>query len=117
MGVAAHKSPQAGSRRVSRFVEESEMQLTKTYRIGVLGLTHDHVWQNLRDLLGSSHGLLTAAADPNKPLLERAKHEFDCTTYKDFHTLLQRERLDAVYLYGDNANSVEMAESAAIKGL
>jgi predicted dehydrogenase len=93
------------------------MQLTKTYRIGVMGLTHDHVWQNLRDLLGSSHGLLTAAADPNKPLLERAKHEFDCTTYKDFHTLLQRERLDAVYLYGDNATSVEMAEAAAMKGL
>jgi predicted dehydrogenase len=93
------------------------MELSKTYRVGVLGLTHDHVWNNLRDLLGTSHGLLTAAADPNKPLLERAKKEFDCATYKDFHTLLQRERLDAVYLFGDNLLGPEMGEAAAAKGL
>lgn len=93
------------------------MQLSKTYRIGVLGLTHDHVWGNLRDLLGTRHGLLTAAADPNKELLERAKLEFDCTTYKDFNTLLSRERLDAVYLFGDNLSSPEMGEAAAAKGL
>ena len=93
------------------------MQLTKTYRIGVLGLTHDHVWNNLRELVASTHGLLTAVADVNKPLIERAKREFDCATYKDPQTLLQRERLDAVYLYGDNALSMELAETAAAKGL
>jgi len=93
------------------------MELTKTFRIGVLGLTHDHVWQNLRELSGTPHGLLTAVADPNKPLLERAKKEFECATYKDPLTLLQRERLDAVYIFGDNALSVEMAEAAAERGL
>jgi len=93
------------------------MQLSKTLRIGALGLTHDHVWRNLRDLLGTRHGLLTAVADPNKPLLEQAKKEFECATYKDFQTLLDRERLDAVYLFGDNAISVDMTEAAAAKGL
>lgn len=93
------------------------MQLSKTYRIGVLGLTHDHVWPNLRDLLGTRHGLFTAAADPNKPLLERAKAEFDCATYKDFNALLSKERLDAVYLFGDNLSSPEIGEAAAAKGL
>ncbi|MBA4018408.1 MAG: gfo/Idh/MocA family oxidoreductase [Pirellula sp.] len=93
------------------------MQLSKTFRIGALGLTHDHVWQNLRDLLGTSHGLLTAVADQNKPLLERAKKEFECATYKDFQTLLEREKLDAVYLFGDNALSADMTEAAAFRGL
>jgi predicted dehydrogenase len=93
------------------------MELTKTFRIGVLGLTHDHVWQNMRELSGTPHGLLTAVADANKPLLERAKKEFECATYKDPMTLLQRERLDAVYIFGDNALSVDMAEAAAARGL
>ncbi|MBN8627026.1 MAG: Gfo/Idh/MocA family oxidoreductase [Planctomycetes bacterium] len=93
------------------------MQLSKTFRVGALGLTHDHVWRNLRDLLGTSHGLLTAVADQNKPLLERAKQEFECATYKDFQTLLDRERLDAVYLFGDNALSVDMTEAAAARGM
>ena len=33
--------------------------------IGILGLTHDHVWGNLADLKQSSLGELVAAADPN----------------------------------------------------
>ena len=115
--LSRHRSRLAPSLPPDRIGTLSAMQLSKTYRIGVLGLTHDHVWQNLRDLLGSSHGLLIAAADPNKPLLERAKQEFDCTTYKDFHTLLQRERLDAVYLFSDNLSCPEMGEAAAAKGL
>ena len=43
--------------------------MTKTYRIGVAGLTHDHVWGNLADLAASERGswrpspIRTAALD------------------------------------------------------
>jgi predicted dehydrogenase len=91
--------------------------MARTFRIGVLGLTHDHVWGNLRDLRETGSGELVAAADRNLPLLEKVRHEHGCTTYPDYEALLSREHLDAVYVFSDNASAVELTERAAAKGL
>lgn len=92
------------------------MKLKSPLRIGVLGLTHDHVWYNLKDLKGLRDATLVAVADPNQPLLDRAKQQFDCATYTDYQAMLDGEKLDAVYIFGDNATGVELAELAAAHG-
>src|SRR5262245_30179564 len=91
--------------------------MAETYRIGVLGLTHDHVWSNLKELQETGRGRLVAAADPNTPLLERVQVEYGCATYTDYETLLANEQLDAVYIYSDNAASARLAEQAAERNL
>jgi predicted dehydrogenase len=91
--------------------------MTRTFRIGVLGLTHDHVWGNLREMRDVPNAVLSGVADPNPPLLDRVRGEYGCPTYAGYEELLDREPLDAVYLYSDNATSVELTELAAGRGL
>ena len=87
-------------------------------RVGVLGLTHDHVWGNLADLAASSLGKLVAVADVNPPLLDRVQREFGCDVLFDRPAaLLDQVDLDAVYVYGDNATGAVLAEAAAERGL
>jgi len=86
-------------------------------RIGVLGLTHDHIWDNLKDLASCKDGTLVAVADPNEPLLERASKEYGCAVHGDYETMIETEKLDAVYVYSDNAEGLELVECAADAGL
>ena len=41
-------------------------------RVGVLGLSHDHVWANLRSVAEGELGALTAVAEPDALLGARA---------------------------------------------
>lgn len=86
-------------------------------RIGVLGLTHDHVWSNTQELTQLKDARLVAVADPNEPLLDRARKEFNCPTYVDYQALLDAEQVDAVYLFSDNTTCVELVEMAAERKL
>lgn len=92
--------------------------MTNKLRIGVLGMTHDHVWGNLRDLNASALGELVAAADPNEELLNKAKTQYNCpTVYDSYEDLLEEESLDAVYVFGDNLTGAELSIMAAEAGL
>jgi predicted dehydrogenase len=91
--------------------------MTKQYRIGVLGLTHDHIWGNLDALEKLDGGTLVAAADPNPPLLEQVRSRYGCAVYGDYEQMLEKESLDGVFIYSDNAAGVELAEMAAARGL
>ena len=87
-------------------------------RVGILGLTHDHIWGNLNDLTTSSMGKLVAAADPNGPLLEKIRDEYGCgQVFESYETMLEEVELDAVYVYGDNKTGAELAVMAAERGL
>jgi predicted dehydrogenase len=87
-------------------------------RIGVLGLTHDHIWGNLKDLKASSLGELVAVADPNAPLRDKVEAEFgDIQGFASYEEMLDKVELDAVYIYGDNATGAVLAEMAAKRGL
>ncbi|HMN26613.1 MAG TPA: Gfo/Idh/MocA family oxidoreductase [Caldilineaceae bacterium] len=87
-------------------------------RIGVLGMTHDHLWHNLDDLKRSGLAELVAAADPNEELLDKVQNEYGCpTVYDEYTELLDEEELDAVYIFGDNATGADLAELAADQGL
>ena len=93
------------------------MPAKKKIRIGVLGLTHDHIWDNLKELKAVSAGTLVAAADPNQPLLDKVAAEYGCKTYLDAEEMLEKEKLDGVYIYGDNATGAELAKDAAAHGV
>lgn len=91
--------------------------MSPKFRIGVIGLTHDHIWGVLADLRTQPGVELVGVADTHRPLVERAKAEYGCVTYREAALFVEREQLDAVYLFGDNASAVEAAELAAKKGL
>ncbi|MEJ5276464.1 MAG: Gfo/Idh/MocA family oxidoreductase [Thermogemmata sp.] len=90
--------------------------MSRVYRIGVLGLTHDHVWSVLREVQASGRAVLVAAADPHEELLARLRQEVSCTTYRDYDSVFEHETLDAVYIYSDNATGARLAVRAAEQG-
>src|SRR3954447_26206353 len=86
-------------------------------RIGVLGLSHDHIWENLKLLNESSEGVLAAAADPHPELQEQVR-SYGCQhVFADYSELLDSVPLDAVYIYADNRQGVDLALQAAARGL
>ncbi len=90
----------------------------ETVRVGVLGMTHDHIWGNLRELAESPLGTLVAAADPNEELRVKVEQEFGCEqTFASYEEMLDSVELDAVYIFGDNLTGVELAIMAAEAGL
>ena len=90
--------------------------MTKKYRIGVAGLTHDHVWGNLENLDASPSAEFAAVADPNQPLLDRVTEQCGCTAYKSHQEMIERESLDAVYVFCDNAAGADVTVIAAEHG-
>jgi len=92
--------------------------MAKKIRVGVLGMTHDHIWSNLRDLKASSLGELVAAADPNQELLEKAQSELGCPrVFESYLEMLDEVEMDAVYVFSDNASGAELTMLAAERGL
>jgi len=86
------------------------------WKVGVLGMTHDHVWEHIGTLSQRSDVTLSVA-DPNAPLVEQARSEHGVERgYNDYADLLEREQPDAVLVFADNAGSVEIVELAASHG-
>jgi predicted dehydrogenase len=86
--------------------------------VGVLGLSHDHVWGNLAAVQAGEHGRLVAAADPDPRL--RARFEAlhgGVATHERFEALLERHDLDAVMIFADNRTSAELGVEALARRL
>jgi predicted dehydrogenase len=88
-----------------------------TCRLGVLGLTHDHIWDNLPFARDQANVTVVAVADPHASLCQRAASEYGCVTYSDYEEMLSAEKLDAVMVYADNATGAKLVEMAAARGL
>ncbi len=92
--------------------------MAESLKVGILGLTHDHAWGNLADLQQSPLGRLVAAADPHQPLLDKVSAETQCErTYLDPTEMLAKEKLDALYVFGDNKTGAELATQALQDGM
>src|SRR5262245_9166156 len=86
--------------------------------VGVLGLSHDHVWGNLAALQGGEHGRLVAAAEPDPALRDRLRAlDGGVTVYDSFDALLERRDLDAVLVFSDNRGSAKLGVRALGRGL
>jgi predicted dehydrogenase len=87
-------------------------------RVGVLGLSHDHVWGNLAALQAGEHGRLVAAADPDARLRARlAGLHGGVATHETFDALLERRDLDAVLIFSDNRTSATLGVRALERAL
>src|SRR5438552_7073026 len=86
--------------------------------VGVLGLSHDHVWGNLAALRAGDHGRLVAAAEPDSRLRERLRSlDGGVAVHESFDALLERRDLDAVFVFSDNRASAELGARALGRGL
>jgi predicted dehydrogenase len=87
-----------------------------TWKIGVLGLIHDHVWEHVNELAGREDVVLSIA-DPNVELRDKARDEFGVDRlHDDAATLFARENPDAVLVFTDNAGGAAAVELAASHG-
>src|SRR5690606_25105334 len=74
-----------------------------TWKIGILGLVHDHVWEHVAEL-SQRDDVVLSVADINAPLLEKTRDEYGVERVHDsYDTLLEREQPDAVLVFTDNA--------------
>jgi predicted dehydrogenase len=91
---------------------------TAPLRVGVLGLTHDHIWNNLPPLRDGALGRLVAAAEPDPRPIARLRAEYgDVEVLPSYDDLLERGDLDAVFVYADNRASADWARRAVERGL
>lgn len=87
-----------------------------SWTIGILGLTHDHVWTHLAELARRDDVRL-AIAEPLAGLRARAEQEYGgVRLYDDPATLLERERPQVVLVFTDNAGAADLVELAASHG-
>ncbi len=92
--------------------------MVKKFRIGVVGLVHDHVWGLLRDFKKMGDVEVSCAADINEPLLAKVKEQFGVgRLYEGYRDLLSREEVDAVLVTTENSRHAEVTEAAAAQGV
>jgi predicted dehydrogenase len=92
--------------------------MSRTYRVAVAGLIHDHVWGLLRWWRELEGAEVVAGADVNPPLLEKARTEAGVpATYAGYLEMLDREKPDIVTVAMDNASTADVVEAAAARGI
>ena len=92
--------------------------MSKTYRIGLLGLTHDHVWENIKEAMALPNATLVGAADPNLPLLEKFQQVTGVGAVRtDYEALLDTVEMDGILAFGSNHVNCGLTELAASRGL
>jgi len=90
--------------------------MSESIRIAILGLSHDHIWDNLPFIVEHPDASLIAAFSQHEELLGRAKSEYGIAIYGDFEDLFNNESFDAVYVYGSNLEGAQWAIQAASNG-
>jgi len=88
------------------------------YRLGIAGLVHDHVWNELPRWAETGRVEFVAAADPQEALRERVAREYRVrSTYASIVEMLKGEQLDVVQVCTSNAEGVAVVEAAARRGI
>jgi predicted dehydrogenase len=86
-------------------------------RVGVLGLSHDHVWSNLAALAAGEDGRLVAVAEPDRALRDRFARGYGGVDVHDtYERLLERHDVDAVLIFADNRGSANLGVQALGRG-
>ena len=92
--------------------------MTQQYRLGVVGLVHDHVWSELKRWLETGRVEIVAAADPNRLLQEKLAAEFGVTNlFGDAESMCDNCELDVVQVCTSNADGAQVVEQAAERGI
>ena len=81
--------------------------------VGVLGLSHDHVWGNLSALATGELGRVAAVAEPDAELRAKVRDlHGGVDVHETFDALLERRDLHAVLIFSDNRTSAELGVRA-----
>lgn len=96
--------------------------MNKPFKVGVIGVSHNHAWHILDTLQKSGLGTLVAAAVEDKSGLEsrreRIRKEYGVEKlYTDYRDMLGNEDIDVVFNYTDHILRAPTVELAASKGL
>jgi predicted dehydrogenase len=95
-------------------------RMAETFRIGIIGLQHDHLWWYLKGVSAAGRARITCAADPHPHLREKVGKAAGIAPdhlYDDQFDLLEKEELDACLVFVENARHAEVTESCARRGL
>ena len=87
-------------------------------RFAVLGMAHDHLWPNLKDLESLADAELCAGADLNPVLRERFTERTGCDrVYEHYDELLDAETPDGVLAFSATAEHADIVELCAARSL
>ncbi len=91
--------------------------MSEPLRIGVLGLSHDHVWGESDAAAKCEDMELVAAADPTPALTSRFADTYSRPVYESAEAMLGSEQLDVAYVFGSNREGADYAVQAMERGL
>ena len=92
--------------------------MADTLRCAVLGMAHDHLWGNLKELDALPDAELCAGADYNPVLRERFVERTGCDkVYAHYDELLDSEKPDAVLAFSATAEHAGIVEHCATRSL
>ena len=90
----------------------------QTYRVAIVGLSHDHVWWNIDHWTQAKGAEIVAACDAHAPLLEKFSETTGVTaTYGSYEELFDQEQPDIVAMTLDNAGTLPAVEAVAARGI
>lgn len=92
--------------------------MAKTYRVGIAGMVHDHVWGEVEHWKAQPNAELVAAADPNQELRDRARKDAGVARdYPSWKEMLEHEDLDIVQVAVENNAGADVVEACAARGI
>ena len=92
--------------------------MTKTYRVGVAALVHDHVWSELKRWQALPNAQLVAVGDVNQELRDRAQREFGIPrVYVSWQEMVEQEELDIVQAASENNVAADIVDACAKRGI
>ena len=101
-----------------RTSRENRIFMSKTYRVGVACMSHDHVWGELHHWKNLPNVELVAGGDDEPELLEQLQKEFGVKKlYSSFQEMIAKEELDIIQAAGGNSEGADIVEAAVAKGL
>ena len=86
-------------------------------RIGVIGLSHDHIWDHIGDLTSCEDAHYVGAAESCGELRSKMEEQYGGATWSDWREMLETQELDAVYIYDSNRGGAEASAAASSQGL
>jgi predicted dehydrogenase len=91
--------------------------MSKTYKIGVAKLVHDHVWGELDAWVKTGRVEIVAVGEPSERLRTNFSKKFpEAKLYDSWEAMLASEDLDIVQIAAENSLHAEITEAAAAKG-
>lgn len=92
--------------------------IKRQLKIAVLGMAHDHLWTNVRQLAGIRNAKLIAGADVKPHLRAQFVERTGCErVYEDYELLLRKEKPDAVFAFTATAHHTDVVEMCAQRGI